>query len=273
MKFTSIAILAMLLSGCATSGYQQFYTSYVDVSSLPNVELLKVEQMPQVFGSENFARDIKILRAKNYVPIGHTAFNGVYEDKKNAVAQAKRIGATLVLINAQYTDTQTTTSTLFLPDNKTTYHSGSAYGTASYSNNYGGYGTANSNAYYNGTSTTYGTQVVPQITQHKLYDQNAVYLVKINPKMRFGLFLIDLTPELRAEYQRNTGAIADVIVEKTPAFYSNVLAGDLIIAVDGVNVKDVQHAQELMANVPPTAKSSEITVIRQNEEKKIVVQF
>ena len=64
-----------------------------------------------------------------------------------------------------------------------------------------------------------------------------------------------------------------MIVEKTPAFYSNVLAGDLIIAVDGVNVKDVQHAQELMANVPPTAKSSEITVIRQNEEKKIVVQF
>lgn len=273
MKIACIAIFLVLLGGCTTSGYQKFYSPYVNASSLPDVELLKDGQAPQVFGSDNFQRDIRIMRAKNYVPVGYSSFNGGYEDKENAIAQAKRIGATLVIINSQYTDTQTTTSALFLPDNKTTYHSGTAYGTTSYSNNYGGYGTANSNAYYNGTSTTYGTQVVPYTTQQRRYDQNAVYLVKINPKMRFGIVLNDLSPELRAEYQRNTGAIAEVVVEKTPAFYSNILAGDIIISVDGANVKDSQHAQELMAGVPPTAKSSELTVIRQGEEKKVIVQF
>ena len=265
--------VTMLFSGCATNGYQKFYTSYVDPLSIQNVEMLKEGQMPEVFGSGDFTRDIKILRSKKYVPIGQSAFNGVYEDKNNVIAQAKRVGATLVLINSQYTDTQTSTSALFLPDNKTTYHSGSAYGTASYSNNYGGYGTASANASYNGTSTTYGTQVVPQTTQYKLYDQNAVYLVKVNNKFRVGVFMIDLTPELRATYQRNTGVIVDVVVEKTPAFYSNLLADDIIIAVEGVSVKDVQHTQELMANVPETAKSFELTVIRQNEEKKVIIKF
>lgn len=273
MKIFYVAILAALLGGCTTSGYQKFYTPYANATSLPNPEFLKEGQVPQVLGSDNFQDDVKALRAKNYVPIGFSSFNGGYEDKENAVAQAKRIGATLVLIGSKYTDTQTTTSALILPDNKTTYHSGSAYGTASYSNNYGGYGAANSNAYYSGTSTTYGTQVVPYTAQQKRYDQNAVYLVKISPKMRFGVVLSDLSPGLREKHQRNTGAVAEVVVEKTPAFYSNILVGDIIIAVDGVNVRDTQHAQELMANIPEAAKSSELTVIRQSEEKKITVLF
>jgi len=148
------------LTGCATSGYQQFYNSYVDVNTLPGPELIKEGQEPQVYGTDDFERDIRILRAKKYVVIGSSSFNGGYEDMKNAQAQAERIGATIVLINSQYTNTQTTTSTLFLPDNKTTYHSGSANAYSIYNNSYGGYGSVNTNATYSGTSTTYGTKAI-----------------------------------------------------------------------------------------------------------------
>lgn len=268
-----IIIILAILSGCAASGYQQFYKSYVDVNTLPEPELIQEGQEPQVYGTDDFERDIRALRAKKYVAIGYSSFNGGYEDTKNAQRQAKLIGATIVLVNSQYTNTQTTTSTLFLPDTKTTYHSGSANAYSTYNNSYGGYGSVNTNATYSGTSTTYGTKAVPITTNQRRYDQTAVYLVKINPKMKFGIFLKDLTPEMRAKNERNTGAFVDLVFEDTAAFYSNVLPGDIIISVDGVPVKNTKHAQELMAQVPATATSSNLVVLRNGKEKSIEVKF
>jgi hypothetical protein len=43
-------------------------------------------------------REYEIHSAKYYVSVGLSSFNGEYEDKQNAIKQAKRIGATLVLI-------------------------------------------------------------------------------------------------------------------------------------------------------------------------------
>ena len=263
----------LILSGCAASGYQKFYNPYVEVSVLPEPEMIQEGQEPHVYGTDNFERDIRALKAKKYVPLGYSSFNGGYEDKKNAQIQAKRVGATIVLVNSEYTNTQTTTSTLFLPDNKTTYHSGTANAYSTYNNSYGGYGNANTNATYSGTSTTYGTKAVPVTSHQRRYDQTAVYLVKINPKMKFGVLLKDLTPSMRSQYERNTGTFVDIVFEDSPAFYSNVLPGDVIISVDGGAVRNARHAQELMAKVPSNSVISKLGVIRKGEKKIIEVMF
>lgn len=274
MRLSIILLVAVFLSGCATSGYKQFYNPYVDAKTQPEVQLLAKGQAPQIFGTDNFDRDILILRSKNYIPIGYSSFNGGYEDTKNAAEQAKQIGATLVLVSSQYTNTQTTTSTLFLPDNKTTYHSGTASGNTSYNSAYGGYlGSSNTNATYSGTSTTYGTKAVPITSHQRRYDQNAVYFVRSTKKYKFGVQFNDLTPDQRAQFERNTGVLINVVIEDSPAFYSNVLAGDVLIAVDGHLVKNAQHAMKLMGGVSPDKKSSELTVIRNGTEKEIEVQF
>lgn len=267
-----LAILFML-TGCAASGYQQFYNPYVEVSVLPEPEVIQEGQEPEVYGTDNFERDIRALRAKKYVALGYSSFNGGYEDTKDAQAQAKKVGATIVLVNSEYTNTQTTTSTLFLPDNRTTYHSGSANAYSTYNNGYGGYGNVNTNATYSGTSTTYGTKAVPITSHQRRYDQTAVYLIKINPKMKFGVFLQDLTPEMRSQYERNTGSFVDLVFENSAAFYSNILPGDIIISVDGSAVRNTEHAQELMAKVPSSATSSKLGIIRNGKEKTIEVKF
>ncbi|MBC8554729.1 MAG: PDZ domain-containing protein, partial [Candidatus Brocadiales bacterium] len=256
MRFTIILFLAIVLSGCVTSGYKQFYNPYVDAKTLPEVQLLAEGQEPQIFGTDNFDRDIRILQSKQYIPIGHSSFNSRYEDIKNAAAQAKRIGATIVLVSSQYTNTQTTTSTLFLPDNRTTYNSGTAYGNTTYNSAYGGYlGSSNTRATYSGTSTTYGTKAVPFTTHQRRYDQTAVYLVKSTQKLKFGVQYNDLTPEQRTQFERNTGVLINVVVENSPAFFANVLAGDVLIAVDGKAVQNAQHAGQLMGNIPPDEPS------------------
>ena len=273
MRYLQILLIVSLIAGCAQSGYKQFYKPYVDANTLPDVQLLKKGEEPQVFGTDDFDRDIKILRAKRYIVIGQSSFNGGYEDTKNAAEQAKTIGATIVLTNSQYTNTQTTTSTLFLPDNKTTYHSGSVSGSTSYNSAYGGYlGSSNTYGSYSGSSTTYGTKAVPYTTHQRRYDQNAVYLVKSTQKVRYGISVADLTPEKRSEIERNTGALIDIVLEDTPAFYANVMAGDILISVDGSNVRNAAHAIEVM-KTSGNSEYSILKVLRNGKEKEIRVEF
>jgi len=274
MKISTLLFIALFLSGCAQSGYKQFYKPYADVKSLPDVELLAEGQEPQVFGTDDFDRDILTLRAKNYIVVGQSSFNGGYEDTKNAAAQAKSVGATIVLVSSKYTNTQTTTSTLFLPDNKTTYNSGTANSNTEYNNSYGGYlGSSNTNATYNGTSTTYGTKAVPITTHQRRYDQGAVYLVKSTKKPKFGVGFNDLSPSQRTELERNTGVFINVVMEDSPAFYANVIAGDILISVDGNQVINTNQAMQLMGSISSEQASSELIVIRKGKEKKINVQF
>lgn len=255
-----LVFFVFLFGGCATSGYKQFYQQYVDVETLPDLEILQPGQEPKVYGTDNFDRDIATLRAKKYIVIGASSFNGGYEDTKNAAAQAKSIGATIVLTNSQYTNTQTTTTALFLPNNQTTYYSGTVHSGGVF----GG---------YSGTSTTYGSVAVPYTTNQRRYDQTAVYLVKTNQKVRFGIVPINLPPEKRTEIGRNTGVLIDVVLEDTPAFNSNVMAGDILIAIDGKNVKNADNVLQLLSEVGASASETVFTVIRNDKEQEINVKL
>lgn len=273
MKKICLFFLVLLIQGCAQSGYKTFYSPYVDVKTLTEVELLLEGEEPKVFGSDNFKRDTAILRSRNYIPIGYSSFNGGYEDTTNAKNQAKFVKATIVLVSSEYTNTQTTTSTLLLPDNKTTYHSGTANAQTTYNKNGTYVGSSNTNGVYSGTSTTYGTKAIPITTNQRRYDQSAVYFVKSNKKYKFGLLFSDLTPEQRQILERNTGTQVEVVIEDSPAFYSNVLAGDFLIALDGQLIKNTEHCVQLMGNVANGASYSTLTVVRNGTKKDIKIEF
>src|SRR5690606_12764289 len=132
--------LAAILTGCATSGYQQFYKESASLDSLPNPVLLKEDELPQIYGTDDFDRDIETLRSKRYAVLGVSSFNGSLENEKKAMEQASRIGATLVLVQSKYTNTQTTTSTLFIPTTNVSYTSGTANSTTYLNTNTGIYG-------------------------------------------------------------------------------------------------------------------------------------
>lgn len=274
MKYLKTIALAVLLTSCAQSGYKKFYHPYIDAKKTSNVVLLEQGEEPKIYGTDNFKRDIHILRSKNYLPVGYSSFNGKYEDKSNIISQARSIGATIVLVKSKYTNTQTNTSTLFLPDNRTTYHSGTGRANTSYNSAYSGYlGSSSTNASYSGTSTTYGTKAVPITSHQRRYDQSAFYLVKSTKKYKYGISPKDLTPELRKELQRNTGVLIDVVFEGTPAFYSNVLAGDVLIAIGGMPVHDKEHTGSVIKRLDPNAASTVFTVIRNGKEKNITITF
>ena len=275
MKLIFSLLIITLITGCAQSGYKTFYTPHVDINTLSEIELLATGIEPEVIGSNNFSEDLHTLRSKGYISIGQSLFNGGYEDTENAATQAKKIGATLVLVSAKYTNTSTTHSTLLIPDNKTTYHSGTANSQTAYNNSYGSYlGSSNSNSSYSGTSTSYGTKAIPITKNHRLYDFLAIYLVKSTKKFRFGLSFSNLTPSQRIQLERNTGVYINVVLEGSPTFYANVLPGDVLISVDSKQVYGQRQAAQLMNNFDINAKKAcELIVIRKEKTKKIMVNF
>lgn len=248
-------VACVLLSACA-SGYQQFYKPYVDAKTLPDVQTLAPGEKPKVFSSNDLQRDVKIARSRGFQPIGHSSFNGEIESERAVVQQAQQTGAVLVLVSSKFAETRSITTPLFMPNNQTTYSSGSVYGT---------YGAAN----YSGTSTTYGTTVVPITTQQQRYDQTAVFFVKSTRKLKFGLFPIDLPPELRSKLERNTGALIDIVAEESPAFAANVLPGDVLIELNGAIVLNAKHAGELMQAARPSDRKVQLKVIRNGAERVI----
>ena len=274
MKYIYLIVLTVLITGCASSGYNTFYKPYMVAKTTPNMEVLKEGQEPKIFGSDDFKRDVDVLASKRYKVLGVASFNGSYEGEDKVMAQAKRVGATVVLVKAEYTNTLTTNSTLFLPDNKTTYHSGSGSANTSYNSAYGGYlGSSTTNATHSGTSTTYGTKAVPVTSHQRRYNQEAIFLAKSNKKVRYGIGMKNLTPELSMEHERNAGALVTGIMEDSPAFYANVLKGDILITIDDTSVINAKQAVELMKNTDPNATSSVLTVIRKGKEKNITIKF
>lgn len=261
-RFVVVAVLFTLFTGCAAkTGYKDYYEANFDPREYADeLKVLSEGEQPKVFTSADLEADVLEMRSRNFVVVGVSAFNGGYEELENAVAQAKRVGASVVLVNVQYTNTQTNQTTLFLPDTQTTYFSGSAYGS-------GGYASGT------GTATTYGSQAVPIKRTQRRYDQTAVYFVERTEQPRFGFYPAPLTSALRQQLGRNTGLLIEMVYDDSPFFYANILPRDVMTKFNGRDIRNIEDISKAIATVPEDAETVDVTVIRGGEEKEITVEL
>jgi hypothetical protein len=258
MKKFIVLLAVLLLSACASNGYKDFYTQYLDVNTDSRVIPLKIGEAPTIYKTNDMRRDIKRIQAKNNYIIGFSSFNGPYED--GYIEQAKRVGATIVLVQAKYTETESSTAALLVPSSSTTRSSGTG-------------SVGSTNVIYNGTSTTTGLMAMPYTVNHRRYSQVAYFFVKSNIIPRFGISNADLTSEIKQKLGRNTGTLVDFVFDNSSAFYAEIIEGDVITHIDGVKVLNVKHGISLMRSVDSEAKSSVLSIIRGTESKDITVVF
>ena len=177
-KLLLLILLAMIATGCATSGYSKFYNQ-VKYEEFSPTEKCKAYSYTED-GKEK-------LLSEDYFIIGYSSFNGPLENQSNAISHGKKIGADIVLLKSEYKST--TQATLSLPQ----YHAGQTYtvnshesGNANaYGSAYGSGGSVYGSAYgsYSGNKTTYintpGYTTYQQVpySVHR-YDQEAIYFRK-----------------------------------------------------------------------------------------------
>lgn len=267
------AVCLVALTGCAHNGYREFYHPNFDPKNppVPTTDLIYLDQneKPQIFSTNDLQRDVKIARSKYWLPIGYSSFNGPMGTQDQLLSQAQALGAPMVLVTSQFTENRTITTPLFIPNNQTTYYNGTTNGQI-----YGSYGyNANYNSNTTGTATTYGTTVVPITKTQTRYDQTAVYFVRSSRKYKFGVTLNPLTPELRQKYERNTGALVDIVYENTPAFNANILPEDIITELDGKAVENNVQFNTVFLNSHPVNGLLSVKILRNGTEKTINVQL
>jgi hypothetical protein len=276
----SIFILAIgifLFTGCTPSGYSKFYNPLVKKDVLQKgidanfLIPLKSNEEPQVYQSTNMKDDDIKVTSNGYVLIGYSSFNGKYEDIDNAKAQARKLGAHIVLIKSDYTNTEQISGSLVLPDNRTTYSSGNINMNTNYNSVYG---YSNTYGNYYGSSTTYGTKIVPYSNNIRRYDQVAQYYIKVDTS-KYTLGTIrssEITREERINIGTN-GIRVNYILNNSPAYNSTLLRGDIIVKIDGVDIKDYKHYDELGKKYINYKGKSILTVYRDGNFKEITIDF
>ncbi|MFT4174417.1 MAG: PDZ domain-containing protein [Rhodocyclaceae bacterium] len=256
--------VCVLLSGCATNGYKQYYRA--EAGSTPDVIARTRAAAPAaepIVERGPFAPPPAILYAyakRGYQAIGYSAFTLAERQSDGAaIQQAKDVGADLVLIFIPAAaGSRTTVMPITTPTTSTTYSNGMAI-----VNTPQGPVTA----YGSGQTTTYGSQTnfVP-ITENFAHF-GAIYFVRA--RVQFGAYFRDLNDAERQRTETNKGAVVQVVVDNSPAFDADVLPGDVVLTVNGEPVTNAaalttlvsqKAGQQLALSIDRNGKSVDKTI-------------
>ncbi len=213
-------LAAALLSGCQ-SGFSQFYE---DHSAPWQGQLVVPTADPRVVsGGGNADQVIASMWADGYALIGISSFNGPDTGRAAVVLQGRKVGAELIVLDVQFTNTNQGTIPITTQQAITSTTRGNAFVSGT-----GGaaYGT------YSGTTTT----MVPQTTYIPYsvdrYDQQALYFAHMKASC-LGVLLYDISDEEKRLIGSNKGARVGAVRRNSPAYNADIIPGDLIISIDG----------------------------------------
>lgn len=180
---------------------------------------------------------IEAYARRGYSPIGSSAFNSSKAEYDGAaIRQARNVGADLVLIfSPHYTGSTKEIVPVVVPTVVTSNTSidGSIVGT-------------HSTMPFSGSATTTTeidtTVLTPIVVDH--VDYGAVYFIK--RKFAFGAMFRDLNDAERQQLQSNKGVYVRVIVDRSPAYYADILNGDIIVKIGDDEVTNTASATEII---------------------------
>lgn len=100
-------------------------------------------------------------------------------------------------------------------------------------------------------STQYGLYSV------KRYDYHVSYFVEFTDDVKLGIELVDLDNRDSELYKRNTGAKVFIVYKESPAYFANIVRGDIIIKI---NEKDILTAKDGIIIMKSLRKGDDIKI-------------
>lgn len=235
--FGVIFMSVTCITGCQTvddqvkyltgeSGCKKHYKSSSDAAD-PVAQYSDVNRPPPIIVQLSEEKlDIRALimeaMGQGYFTIGSCEFYGDSEEGRFTSIQAKSVKADAVISHVKYKDTQ--------------YVSGQS----------GGY----SYRTYEWTHLFFRKAMWPE-------ELKLGFWVSTDT---IGIFASDLIEEERKIYKRNTGVLIRLVVKDSPAYYAELIPGDVIVGIDGIVVRsEAQYRSAISAKIksvistmPPT---------------------
>ena len=201
------------------------------------------------------------LQENGYVLIGYSSFQSSRSFSLGYIEnQALNVGADTVLFTKGYDHSENTAIPVY--NSSTTTETGTANSSV-----YGSYGSAYGSGSYSGSSTTSSLNFIPY--QYSVYSRFATYWRKSKPGI-LGVIWEPIPSEVRTLVERNTGVYVNVVVNNSPAFYANIVKGDVIIKVGEKEILGPDFTDVLNSYA---GQKVTLKILRNKEEKNINVQL
>ena len=162
-------LILIAITGCMTNHYEEHYVSR-DNSYLDALDAIMQPNDSVALKIATSEEDVINIIEEGYLPIGVSSFLSDYNGMTCAVDTAEKHGAQLILFDIKFKETKNYISVLFLPSTSTSY-TYDTIGTRSYS----------------GTTTTTTMNAVPVQSSVDVYNHNALFFKKVDPKAFYGI--------------------------------------------------------------------------------------
>ena len=236
VKECLLAVVVLCVCGCVNP-YAKYYTDLTQGEPYVNQPNYEFSDNVKVFGSDNQQDDAIKLLEDGFVCIGTSAFYAKDLSTERAIAQARDVKASVVLISKTYRNTESGVVPLTLPTSQTSYNSfsGNAYGTS-----------GNTSFSGSGTTTTYGTQTTYLPYSNTFYNYAATFWIK-QKTARLGARFRDLNDNEKKSLGSNKGVVITAVVKGGAAYEADILKGDIVKSVDGTPIQDTQSFRGALA--------------------------
>ena len=253
----SLYSLWAFMSCGSTDLFEDFYTEYIPNNALPPESLLQDDEDVQVFYSTDVWNDTydmmsgKYYRLKGYAGFEYNSTYNKYDDddiKDSAEELAEDNDAKVVIYGTTRDELDSGIST----------------------------SSGMTNTYYNSvtrTTTSYSTPTTRAYTLSKY----SYYAYLLSPytkseieQWRLGLKVVDLNNDDRLALKRNTGVIVNVVFKKFPAFYADLMCGDVIIEINGKQIRDTEDFEKAEAQLK-SDDSVTMRIIHEGTEKTVTM--
>ncbi len=236
-SFIGVLLLSLITAGCTSNPYAQYYTDKtkgIDIEK--SGRFIIPTENPIVIRGTDVQKDHIHMMEEGYALLGFSAFNSPLVDENDAIVHAKQIRAGAVVLYSNFSHTNSGALPFTMPNVQTsnTQLSGSAFGSGGYAN-------------YSGVAntTTYGTQTMMVPYNVNRYDYTASYWIR-RKTFQLGVFVNPMTDEQKQTLQSNKGLQILAVAKNSPAFFADVLRGDILRSIGGKETYDVDTFKEAL---------------------------
>jgi len=162
LRLLSVFFMATMLTGCGTEYYKASYLAAPAPIMPANAVPAERDGDPRLIFPQNMDEVLYYYSYQNYAVLGESLFNGPVEDTEKARKYAKEIGATHVIMNAEY---------LYVGSKKAHFYRDNFYLRPTYR--------ADNGYIERGFEKIADPIAIPYKKEFPIYKQRAVYLMKL----------------------------------------------------------------------------------------------
>jgi C-terminal processing protease CtpA/Prc len=245
-------LLFLFAAGCVNPYRNNFNSTQDRYPTWLESRMAPKAKKPRLVLSEDISSENWKMFERGYIMIGFSKFDGPDEDVNLAIKQAKAAGADIVLVQKKFskTLTETVTFTEFPPDETTTIRENADV-----------VGEKGVRRIERRTEvrTSRGPETVYVPKQVNYFEHSATFWRKMERPV-FGAFVQELSDEQKQKLETNHGLVIRAIMADSPAHQADVLKGDIILKVDGVQVPSVRKFYEDLES--KAGKQVELLILR-----------